>query len=144
MKMHVFMNNKLLVIIFFLLGIAASHVGYSARLEPVVYKNVEPRIETINQYAFLVVALSKSTLKPAYGEKVELVFSNNKRVHLYNLSNKEIQFFTDSEGKFIAFITPENLRCFQNQTLKKVIIRQDGKKEVVKVSVPVDYIAQEK
>lgn len=134
------MYKKLIIVALLAVGISSSIVTLGAEEVSTANNPFEPRIETIDQYAFFVADLSKSTLKPAYGDTVELVFSKNKRIKLYNISTKGIRYFTDSEGKLIAFITPENLRYFQNQTLKKVIIKQDGKKEIIKISAPVGQI----
>lgn len=134
------MYQKLTLLILLMVAITTTKAASVFNESAVGSDPVEPKIETIDQYAFLVLDLGKYSVVPHYGETVELVFTGNKRIKLYNLSGKEIKYFKDSDGKLIAFITPENLRFFQSETLKKVIFNQDGKREVFKVSLPVDEL----
>ncbi|MCB0495603.1 MAG: hypothetical protein KDC79_05680 [Cyclobacteriaceae bacterium] len=136
------MTKNILLIGFLFLALTSAQAFSVSINEPLENEPLEPKIETIDQYAFLVVDLNKLNIKPEYGETVELVFSKNKRIELYNLSGKSIRYFTDSDGKLIAFITPENLRCFQDLTLKKLIFKRSGEREVVKVSLPVDSLVK--
>ena len=102
----------------------------------------EPKIETIEQYAFFVLDVKNKGAVPQYGDRIELVFDKHTRVTLYNLSGKDIRYFTDTDGKLVAFIPPEYLRCFQNHTLKKVIFRDNQKKIVMKAKTPTNYFKQ--
>lgn len=134
------MSKKIVIAVFIVVGFGFSTIAMALSEWPLENDPIEPKLETIDQYAFLVIDLGSFTVVPQYGETVELVFMGNKRTKLYNLSGKEIKYFHDMDGKLVAFVTPENLRYFQRETLKKVIFNRNGRREVFKVSLPVDFL----
>lgn len=104
-----------------------------------VFVEADTRIETIGDHAFFVFSLASEKVNISYGDRVDLYFGYNNVITVYNISDKENQAFSNTED-LVAFIAPEDLRCFKNKKLRKIKIYAGNDSVVIKTNIEADYI----
>lgn len=104
-----------------------------------VFIEADTRIETIGDHAFFVFNLSSEEVNISYGDRVDLYFGYNNVITVYNISGKENLAFSNAE-ELVAFIAPEDLRCFKNKKLRKIKIYAGSDSIVIKTKIEPNYI----